>query len=163
MDEALIVLGEDEYSARRDADAPRRSIPAKAFYAFTAALSLWVFVYGSGLFPYLGSADIENTSAPPFGGEPGYSISFGLGTMLLFEGQTAFYEYESTSDKSEITFDVKPLTVLGYSENMHRVRGKGSGTIEIPITKTGLYNFRQGPALGRPYGKTAYTVSWGAR
>lgn len=161
-DEGLIVLGEYEYEADERERRPARGIAAKAFYTLAAVLCLWVFAYGSGLFPYLGTAEIEDHHAPPFHGKPGSSLTFGLGTMLLFEGQTAFFEYESTSPESEIIFDVKPVSVLGYSPAMQRVKGIAKGRIEVPISETGLYNFRNEPSLGRPYGLTAYSVNWGA-
>ncbi len=161
-DEGLIVLGEYEDDVYERAKRPVRGIAAKSFYAFVAALALWVFAYGSGLFPWLGSGELEDHHAPPFKGAPGYSMGFGTSTMLLFEGQTAFYEYDSTSPEGEITFDVKPLSVLGYSARMERVKGVAKGRIEFPITATGLYKFDHGPALGRRYGTTAYSVSWGA-
>jgi hypothetical protein len=161
-DEALVVLGESEHEADERERSPARAITAKAFYALAAVLCLWVFAYGSGLFPYLGSGELEDHHAPPFKGAPGYNMGFGTSTMLLFRGQTAFYEYDSTSPQGEITFDVKPITVLGYSERMERVKGVAKGRIEFPITATGLYKFEHGPALARPYGTTAYSVSWGA-
>ena len=163
-DEGLIVLGEyeDDVYERDYQERQSRGITAKALYALGAAIGLWVLVYGSGLFPYLGSGELEDHHAPPFKGAPGYSMGFGTNTMLLFAGQTAFYEYKSTSPQSEIVFDVKPLSVLGYSERMKRVNGVAEGRIEFPITQTGLYTFRHGPALGRRYGTTAYSVSWGA-
>jgi hypothetical protein len=130
------------------------------FYALVAALSLWVFSYASGIFPYLGTAEIDQTSGR--GITSGSDASFGLGTMLLFEGQTAFFEYESTSAESEITFDVKSPATLGYSPEMRRVSGAGSGRIEIAIAQTGFYNFRHEPALTGRHGRTAYRVSWGA-
>lgn len=161
-DEGLIVLGEYEDDVDERAKRPVRGITAKAFYTLLAVLCLWVFAYGSGLFPYLGSSELEDHHAPLFQGKPGYSMGFGTNTMLLFEGQTAFYEYKSTSAEGEITFDVKPLSVLGYSPEMKRVKGVAEGRFEFPIAKTGLYQFRHGPALGRRYGTTAYSVSWGA-
>lgn len=163
-DDSLIVLGEYEDDLH-ERDYQRRQgagLTAKALYTLAAVLALWVLAYGSGLFPYLGSGELEDYHAPPFRGEPGYNMGFGTSTMLLFEGQTAFYEYQSTSPQSDITFDVKPLSVLGYSPAMKRVKGVASGRIEFPIAKTGLYNFRHGPAMGRPYGLTAYSASWGA-
>lgn len=162
IDEGLIVLGEHEDDVYERERRPARGLTAKAFYTLAAVSCLWVFAYGSGLFPYLGSGEREDHHAPPFQGKPGHSMGFGTNTMLLFAGQTAFYEYESTSAESDITFDVKPLSVLGYSPAMKRVKGVAKGRLEFPIAETGLYNFRFGPALGRPYGTTAYSVSWGA-
>lgn len=139
-----------------------RQATALGFYALVAALCIWLFAYVSGLYPYLGSAATDNRSS--FGQTTSFSESgFGVETMLLFAGQTAFFEYESTSAESDITLDVKPMMTLGYSPAMQRIRGVAKGTAEFPVATTGLYNFRHEPALGRRYGRTAYSVSWGAR
>ena len=90
------------------------------------------------------------------------SISIGLPWMILFEGQTAFYDYASYSEESAITFDVKPFFALGYSDNMQRVAGEGSGRIEVTITRTGIYAFRHEPALARGHVYTHYSMVWGA-
>lgn len=132
------------------------------FYGLVAVLCLWVFVYISGLYPYLGKAGDDNRSATGTSTSIG-KYDYGIGTMLLFKGQTAFFEYESTSPEGEITLDVKTVTTLGYSDAMQRVKGVQKGTAEFPIETTGLYRFDHEPALGRTYGRTTYSVSWGAR
>lgn len=126
------------------------------------ALCFWIFVYVSGLFPYLGTGRVDNRSVPGVQTNIG-STGVGVRTMLLFKGQTAFFEYKSTSPESEITLDVKPVITLGYSDAMQRVKGNATGIAEFPIEQTGLYRFRHEPALGRRFGRTSYSVSWGAR
>jgi hypothetical protein len=147
-------------SAGRIASVGRISAPI--FYALLGVVCLWVFAYVSGLFPYLGTGRVDNRSSPGMQTDIG-STGLGIKTMLLFKGQTAFIDYKSTSPESEITLDVKPVTVLGYSDAMQRVKGEAEGTAEFPIEATGLYKFRHEPALGRRYGRTSYSVSWGAR
>jgi hypothetical protein len=75
-----------------------------------------------------------------------------LGCQQL--GQTAFVEYDSTSAESEITLDVKPVATLGYSDAMLRVKGKASGTHEVPIESPDSTAFatsrRWAGALGKP-------------
>ncbi|MCB2059777.1 MAG: hypothetical protein KDE21_04675 [Novosphingobium sp.] len=166
-DNGRLTFGGDEdgeggfsLSGKRNRTVKQVSVPV--FYALVGALCLWLFAYISGLYPYLGTARDDTRSAPGVSTSLG-KFGIGVSTMLLFEGQTAFFEYESTSAESEITLDVKPVTTLGYSDAMQRVRGEASGTAEFPITKTGLYRFRHEPALGRRYGQTKYSVSWGAR
>jgi len=144
---------------------PRRSVwklSGTAFYVVLGALCLWVFAYVSGLYPYLGVAGDNNRSGPGFSSSAG-KYDFGLGTMLLFKGQTAFIEYDATSAEGEVTLDVKPAGTLGFSDKRIRVKGKAVGTLEVPIESTGIYNFRHEPALGRAYGHTQYSVRWGAR
>lgn len=133
-----------------------------AFYVLLAALCLWIFAYGSGLYPYLGKAGDNNSSSTGTSTSIG-KYNYGVNTMLLFEGQTAFIEYDSTSAEGEITLDVKPVATLGYSDAMLQVKGEAQGSHEVLIESTGLYSFRHEPALGRRYGKTSYSVSWGAR
>ena len=161
------VVGEAPAAPLRTASAtPSTTALRKAsslgFYGFGAALCLWIVAYGSGMVPWLGSARVDETIAPFTTTRVG-NMSFGLGTMLLFKGQTAYYDYNSSDPHGEITFDVKPLSVLGYSRAMVRVKGARQGRLEFPIAHTGLYRFQHEPALGRRYGRTAYTVSWGAR
>lgn len=136
-------------------------IPARIFYAFTAVLSIWVFCFYSGLIPYLGSGKVNDYAGPGFSSALG-SFSIGTKTMLLLKGQNAFIEYRSTSPQSEMAFDVKPLTTLGFSDRMQRIHGTGSGRVEFPIQKSGIYRFRTRPAPARSFGRSAYTVSWGA-
>lgn len=157
----------DDYVGTPPEDGPRSRIAggklaARGFYLFTAVLCLWVFAYGSGLFPYLGTAERDVTKAPGTSSSPG-GLDMGLSTMLLFEGQTAFYEYKSTAPAGDITFDVKLISIPGYSPAMKRIKGVSQGRLEFPIAQTGLYTFRHGPATGSGYVRTAYEASWGAR
>jgi len=154
--------GEGGFSLSGERTRTVRQVSAPVIYVLVGALCLWLFAYISGLYPYLGTGGDDNRSAPGVSTSLG-KFDFGLRTMLLFEGQTAFIEYESESPEGEITLDVKPIATLGYSDAMQRVRGQASGTAEFPIAKTGLYTFRHEPALGRTYGRTDYSVSWGAR
>ena len=158
------VVGEPPKDAARPQSSrtPRGSKFKAGFYLFTALLSGWVFAYGSGLAPWLGVARVDETTAP-FTRMRAGNLYLGLNTMLLFKGQTAFYEYDSSDPHGEITFDVKPFTTLGYSPAMVRVNGARQGRLEFPITRTGVYRFQHEPALGRRYGRTAYTVNWGAK
>lgn len=153
-DQGVLYHGESQVSLGKFA--------GPAFYAVVAALCVWVFVYISGLYPYLGTAGDDNRSSLGISTSVG-GYSYGTSVMLLFEGQTAFFEYDSTSSEGEITLDVKTLNRLGYSDAMQRVKGAQNGIAEFPITSTGLYRFDQEPALGRTYGRTSYSVSWGAR
>ena len=125
------------------------------------ALCLWVFAYISTLFPYLGWGRVQNNTE--FATSMDFAtFNLGMPYMLLFEGQTAFYEYDSHSAESQITFDVKPVLSIGYSEQMQRVSGDGAGRIEIPIRRTGLYRFKHEAATARGHVYTHYDAVWGA-
>lgn len=153
-DRGALVHGESQISLGRYA--------GPVFYGLVAVLCLWIFVYISGLYPYLGKAGDDNRSSAGVSTSIG-KYNYGVGMMLLFKGQTAFFEYDSTSPEGEITLDVKTVSTLGYSDAMQRVKGVKQGTAEFPIETTGLYRFDQEPALGRTFGRTSYSVSWGAR
>ena len=166
-DNGRLTFGGDEdgdrgFSLSGERKRTVAQVSAPVFYVLVGALCLWLFAYISGLYPYLGTARDDTSSAPGVSTSLG-KFGVGVSTMLLFEGQTAFFEYESTSPESEITLDVKPVTTLGYSKAMRRIRGEAGGTVEFPIAKTGFYRFLHEPALVRRYGRTRYTVSWGAR
>ncbi len=132
-----------------------------SFGTLTAALCLWVFAYVSTLFPYLGWGRAQNNTEFATSVDLA-SFNVGVPYMLLFEGQTAFYDYTSHSEESRITFDVKPVFTIGYSDAAQRVSGEGSGRIEIPITKTGLYTFKHEPSMARGHAYTHYDTVWGA-
>ena len=166
IEQRFDLSGKREDDKREPLSGNRKRIAFKlssyGFYGVVAVLSVWTFLFVSGLFPWIGYARVDERTSFATRVSAG-NLDLGLKTMLLFEGQTAFYEYRSTSPESDITFDVKPITTLGYSDAMQRVKGKSSGRIEFPITQTGLYQFDQEPALGRGFVHTAYTVKWGAR
>ncbi len=133
----------------------------RLLYPVTGALCLWILAYGSGLFPYLGWGRAQNQTEFAVSVDVA-SFNLGVPYMLLFEGQTAFYEYSSHSEESRITFDVKPVMTIGYSDQVQRVSGEGSGRVEIPITSTGLYRFKHEPAMARGHVYTHYHAVWGA-
>jgi hypothetical protein len=136
-------------------------VSGKVAYALGGLLCLWLFVYISGVFPYLGWGRADNYSSTGTQTDIG-SMSLGVSSMFLFEGQTAFIDYEMETPDSAITLDVKPILTIGYSDNVYRLKGVESGRAEFLIEKSGLYTFEHEPALGRPYGHTKYSVSWGA-
>ncbi len=137
-------------------------LSGSAFYVPLAALCAWIFVYISGLYPYLGTAGDNNRSSFATSTSVG-KYNFGLSTMLLFKGQTAFIEYKATGEDGKVSLDIGPSGSLGYSDSRIRVKGKQTGTLEVPIESTGLYDFEHEPSLGRGHGHTQYKVRWGAR
>ena len=124
-------------------------------------LCLWAFAYVSTLFPYLGWGRAQSAKQSIVKTNVG-SMNIGMPYMLLFEGQTAFFDYTSYSEGSRITFDLKPVFSVGYSDQMKRVSGSGSGRVEITVPRTGLYQFRHEPSLTRGDGVTHYDTVWGA-
>jgi len=124
-------------------------------------LCLWAFAYVSTLFPYLGWGRAQSAKATIVKADVG-SMNLGMPYMLLFEGQTAFFDYTSYSEGGSITFDLKPAFSVGYTDQKQRVRGAGSGRVEITVPRTGLYRFRHEPSKIRSDGFTHYDTVWGA-
>ncbi len=126
-------------------------------------LCLWLFLYISTIFPYLGSASRSENLGPGVSLNAG-SGNFGLSKMILFEGQTAFFDYKiDSTDAGAVRLDVRPFTTFGASENLKVIEGTGQGTVEFVVTKTGLYEFRHDFSLNGTSGRTEYQVTWGAR
>ncbi|MGB5723655.1 MAG: hypothetical protein WBM39_04510 [Parasphingorhabdus sp.] len=146
-----------------------RSIPLsgkalwRVAYAATAVLSAWIFVYISGLFPYLGFEQRSEQYFP--GGKTSLNgiPAFGTKTMLLFAGQTAFIDYDiETSGQGGIYLDVKPFYHLGFSGNEQKLNGSQNGRVEFPIEQTGIYQFRSATGYFGTDHRISYKLSWGA-
>ncbi|MEL7189119.1 MAG: hypothetical protein AAGK17_06165 [Pseudomonadota bacterium] len=131
--------------------------------AIVGALAVWLFLYISTIFPYLGYSSQNETLGPGVSLSAG-SKDVGLTTMLLFEGQTAFIDYEvASTENGKVILDVKPISTFGFSENKQDIEAGTKGTYEVEIEKTGLYEFRHDFSLNGISGTTEYRVSWGAR
>ena len=131
-------------------------------FALGLILIAWLFVYISGIFPYLGSAERSERLGMGISAKSD-SGGFGMSRMLLFAGQTAFIDYNVKSDTGgEVWIDIKPLTTLGYSDNVQKIRGNASGRYEFVVPSTGVYEFDHEFSLNGTGGATHYSVSWGA-
>jgi hypothetical protein len=125
-----------------------------------AAFGIWLFCYVSTLFPYLGRYHYSYFD----GVREDYNV--GMQHMLLFEGQTAFIEYETKSadgPSGSIYVDIVPLLGPMPSAHLKTLNGEQTGVLEVPITKTGVYSF-QSRFNSLAYRENLnYTVTWGAR
>ena len=134
-----------------------------AVTAFIVVLCAWLFVYISGLFPYLGRADrgerlglgssVQSNASP-----------FGLKRMILFKGQVAFFEYDVRSETGgQIMLDLKPFPDPNFTDGMQKIAGPAQGRAEFVVQETGVYEFYHDFSLNGTGGSTQYGVAWGAR
>lgn len=130
--------------------------------AVTGVHCLWIFLYVSTLFPYLGTSTKGETKFV------GGSLDTGMPTigtqrMLLFKGQKAFFEYKvNSTDGGGVRFDVKPVMKFGFSDQTQVISDNQSGRIEFEVQETGFYKFYHDFSLNGVSGSTSYSASWGA-
>lgn len=150
---------------------PTRRIGAGAGGAFVVGLLIWLVLYASGLFPWLGYAYLEKSSfgAGPVGviGEDSAGTEWGLSTMVFVKGQEIVIEYDADIRAGSLwlyVYDVsKAIQGAGASQYIMQT-GTGVWTWRVP--KTGLYSISIGPSLTQGTGRghdLSYSVWWGAR
>jgi hypothetical protein len=161
-------------SAWSDTDAaePRGAgarLGAWGFYLFTAAISLSLFLFLSGLVTTLGSAEgSERHGANAV--RLADDSSFGLPTMYLTAGQKAWWDYEVDVEgeggvRMLIAKSVPSREFIVKAEN---VRASARGRFEVVAPASGFYSFSYelvpigGPLGGARPGATRYKLSWGA-
>jgi hypothetical protein len=155
------------------AEAARRGAGARAaswaFYAFTALLSVWVFLFASGLFSTLGWAEGSERH-----GADAVRIAddsrFGLPAMYLLEGQKAWWNYEvevKGGDSGVRLIVGKAVPRPDFIVKVKHVRESGRGRFEIVAPASGVYTFSHelepiGGLVGRAEpGATRYKLRWG--
>ncbi|MCP1335048.1 hypothetical protein [Futiania mangrovi] len=132
------------------------------------AVGTVVFVYLSGIFPYVGreSGRLEGPAAAAHY-QAGFvpSETLGLKTFYYLSGQTVFVEYDAA-----IAAGALRLTVMreGMPESLreHVVTASGRGLFVVPIASSGLYTIGVAPVPSpedAALPRLAYTVHWGAR
>jgi hypothetical protein len=165
---ALIDDSEADPSGRQPGGGRRAA--AWTFYAFTAAASLWLFLYASGIHPWLGFAE-GSARHGAAGVRVSDDSSGGLSTMLLFKGQKAIWDYDVQVEGSNgVRLRVAATPPQrGFIVRMQRIEATGRGRFEVVVPATGLYRFDYeleplgtlaGPA--RP-GSVRYRLHWGAQ
>jgi hypothetical protein len=164
----LHIAGISDLEAPEDAPSPRAPITAWAFYVFTALASLWLFLFLSGLMPWLGTAEGSSrhgTAGVRVRGDSG----FGLPAMFLFKGQRAVWDYDVIveGDDGLILRVGKTPPQPDFIVKMLRIEQSAKGRFEVIAPATGLYTFDYelvpigalfGPAKS---GSTRYMLRWG--
>lgn len=153
------------------ASAPARRLGAGAGMLFVAALLLWVALYATGAFPWLGYAWLKQESfgAGPIAviGEDSAGTSFGLDTFFFVRGQEIVIDYDAKIRTGSLMFYVYDLAKTGQGSGAQRfVTESGAGVWTTRIPRTGLYTISIGPSVARGAGRgydMSYSVWWGAR
>lgn len=154
------------------ADEPSRGAGARAlswsFYVFTAALSVWLFLYLGGLFTTLGWAEgseRHGADAVRFAD----ATSIGLPGMYLAKGQKAWWDYEvEVEGEGGVRILIgKALPSRDFIVKARHLRESGRGRFEVVAPESGFYSFSHelepiGGLVGRAEpGSTRYRVKWG--
>jgi hypothetical protein len=148
----------------------RFTLPAWLFYPFVALLSLWVFVYISGLFPYLGYKSGGHQTLPgPVG-----RVSYGIGDndhmqahrIFLFAGQTAIIDYDVSVRKGQLKISVQEgFLPVGPKLVEQGIAATSTGRVAVKVPNTGIYTiyFRPTYRLDTPdtAADVSYTLWWG--
>jgi len=132
----------------------------------------WVFVYLSGLFPYLGYKSMTEGFVPMARTNFPYSSSRGLDawqeTFLFFEGQQVFIDYTVEIRSGSLWLFVRPWAPfpdVWDRATQLRVTANGHGRLTHRVARTGLYSVAAQPSNasgpGSAYDVT-YTAAWGA-
>ena len=149
--------------------APARSkLPALAFYAFTALASLWLFLFVSGLLPWLGYAEGSSRHGTT-GARLRDETSLGMPAMLLARGQKAVWDYDVTVEGRDglILRIAKTPPQPGFVVKTLRIERTSKGRFVVEAPAAGLYAFDHelvptGGLLGPVTpGSTRYRLRWG--
>lgn len=164
----LHIAGIFDPDAPEDSPSQRPPIAAWAFYAFTAFASIWLFLFVSGLFPWLGYAEGSSRH-----GTAGVRVrddsGIGMPAMFLVKGQKAVWDYDVTveGDDGLILRVSKTPPQPDFIVKTLRIEQSAKGQFEVVAPATGLYGFEHellpigtlfGPA--KP-GSTRYRLRWG--
>jgi len=164
----LRISGLSDLDALEDSPSPSAPIAAWAFYVFTALASLWLFLFLSGLMPWLGAAEGSSRHGTA-GARLRDDSSFGLSAMFLFKGQKAVWDYDVTveGDDGLILRVSKTPPQPDFIVKTLRIEQNTKGRFEVVAPATGLYAFDHellptGALLGpvEP-GSTRYKLRWG--
>lgn len=138
------------------------------FGALAGLLSVWLFVYLSGLFTTLGSAsgsERHGADAIRIADDGG----FGLPTMYLAAGQTAWWDYEvQVEGEGGIRIEIaKSVPSPDFIVKAKALTASGKGRFEAVAPESGFYTFSRelvpigGPLRGARPGSTSYRLKWG--
>jgi hypothetical protein len=142
-----------------------------AFWVPVAVVLLWVSLYFTGFFPWLGYAWLKQESfgAGPVTvvGEDQAGTSFGPSTFLFLKGQEIVIDYDATIRTGSLWLYVFDLTKAGQGGGgSHYVTQSGSGVWTYRVPRTGLYKITIDASVVRGAGRgydMNYRVWWGAR
>ena len=136
--------------------------------AAAGLLSVWLFLYVSGLFTTLGSAsgsERHGADAIRIADDGG----FGIPTMYLAAGQTAWWDYEvEVQGDGGVRIEIaKSVPSPDFIVKAKALTSSGRGRFEVVVPESGFYTFsRELVPIGRPLGgarpgSTVYRLKWG--
>lgn len=132
---------------------------------------LWLVLYATGAFPWLGYERLSRSSIRqwPVGivGETRSGTGFGINEFWFFRGQTIVVSYDAEIRRGCLWMHVWHLFRRGPGADVSRcVTESGKGEWEVPVVESGVYHiFIDGSPMagaGRGWDMT-YSVWWGVR
>lgn len=155
-------------------DAPRENaagglrLAGWGLYAVITLLGSWLVLYLGGILTTLGTAEGSERH-----GASGVRIAddsrFGLSTMYLTRGQTAWWDYDvAVEGDSGLRLVVgKTVPTREFIVKVHHLRADGRGRFEVVAPASGFYNFSyELEPIGALFGgagpgSTRYKLKWG--
>jgi hypothetical protein len=161
LDTALAETDSSRAAAWRNA-----SIPAWLVYPITLVLSVWTFGYISGLFPYLGHYQRDESRTGLFSGGGNPIGTFSLPYAYLFKGQTIFIDYDVEQQGR-----VRMLIYLNHPHiptfaphpyTYATIEGSSAGRFLYVVPESGLYDIDPSVMGSLDGYHIKYNVTWGA-
>ena len=143
------------------------SLPGWLFYPFTALAALWMFVYVSGLFPYLGHS--SGTHETAFGGLGRTDVHIGTAkpwqghVVPMLKGQTVFVDYDVKIDSGYASLSITQGYISLRQLKHIELRGTTHGRLSVKADSTGFYRIQMRPLADdlKTPSKLTYRFSWG--
>jgi hypothetical protein len=158
----------DPDEVERREQAAWKPLGARAVALIGVAVSAWLFLFASGIFPTLGWAEgseRHDRRAIYLSEESG----FGLSTIYVLAGQRLWWDYDVAVEggggvRLRI---VKSIPARAFHVEVRDIEQTGQGRFEVVAPESGLYSFDhelvpQGVLIaGGVPGRTSYDLSWG--
>ena len=143
-------------------------VAAWAIYGIVALLGSWLVLYLGGIVTTLGTAE----GSERHGGSAvrlADDMSFGLSTMYLAEGQTAWWDYDvEVEGEGGVRLIVsKAVPTRDFIVSVRHLRASGRGRFAVVAPASGFYSFSyELEPIGRLFGgaepgSTRYDLQWG--
>jgi hypothetical protein len=135
-------------------------------YLLTGILSIWIFVYVSGLYPYLGYITHTNSYSGIFMKRDSGLGTFKVPRAYLFKGQTIFIDYKVQVEGEgsvRIALEGGPSYKLAFWPRTHfDVKGSSKGRLYYVVPENGFYNVEANAFQWKGKYHISYTLNWGA-
>lgn len=141
-------------------------IPAYGAAIVLGAAVTYVAAYATGVVTALGYETCDCRETPFYATDDG--LGLGLSTMLLFEGQTLYVDYDIDVTEGVFRLHLYRLPMRREYRDMGLYKvfhADAAGRIDWPVPATGVYtlHFDADNVIGKPrHHDVSYTVTWGA-